>query len=175
MSTDTNTESYDSAPAVGPRVDRGVGRQAPKRDLVDRLRQVHLVMSWGAAEDLLREAADEVERLRLALLTADRGIAEAARAERLYREAEALIVGEWTAMLYAPRDGTKVELLIEHRTWWTAHKCSPDESRMWRATCEGQWIDHNGGGWTWAGMSGTPIGWRPLKTPNAKLTGQGGA
>jgi hypothetical protein len=59
---------------------------------------------------------------------------------------------QWRAMLYAPRDGTKVELLIEHRTWWTAHKCSPDEARIWRAT--------------WAGMSGTPIGWRPLKTPN---------
>lgn len=79
----------------------------------------------------------------------------------------------WRAMLYAPRDGTKVELLIEHRTWWTAHKCSPDEARMWRAICEGQWIDHNGGGWTWAGMSGTPIGWRTLKTPNAKLSGLG--
>lgn len=73
---------------------------------------------------------------------------------------------QWRAMLYAPRDGAKVELLIEHRTWWTAHKCSPDEARMWRSTCEGQWIDHNGGGWTWAGMSGTPIGWRPLKAPN---------
>lgn len=77
---------------------------------------------------------------------------------------------QWRAMLYAPRDGSKVELLIEHRTWWTAHKCSPDESRIWRAVCEGQWIDHNGGGWTWAGMSGTPIGWRPLKPANAKLT-----
>lgn len=69
---------------------------------------------------------------------------------------------DWKAMVYAPRDGTAVEMLIEHRTWWTAHKCSPDEVKIWRAVCEAKWIDHNGGGWTWEGMAGTPTGWRTL-------------
>ena len=68
----------------------------------------------------------------------------------------------WRAMAYAPLDGTKVLLLVRHRTWWTAQKCSPEDAGIWEAECEGQWLDHNGGGWSWAGMSGTPIGWRPL-------------
>lgn len=67
---------------------------------------------------------------------------------------------KWRAMAYAPLDGTKVMLLIRHKTWWTAHKCDPASAPIWEAECEGHWIDHNGGGWTWAGMAGTPIGWR---------------
>ena len=68
----------------------------------------------------------------------------------------------WRAMAYAPLDGTKVLLLIRHRTWWTAQKCNPEDAGIWEAECEGQWLDYNGGGWAWEGMAGTPIGWRPL-------------
>lgn len=60
-------------------------------DLVQRLRE-----RGDGYEELeeLDEAADEIERLRLRLMTAERGEAEAARAEKLYRDAESLIVGE---------------------------------------------------------------------------------
>lgn len=72
----------------------------------------------------------------------------------------------WRAMAYAPLDGTKVLLLVRHRTWWTAHKCNPEDAGIWEAECEGQWLDHNGGGWSWEGMAGTPVGWRELARPN---------
>lgn len=44
-------------------------------------------------------------------------------------------------------------------------KTQPPENwwEVSEAECEGHWIDFNGGGWTWAGMAGTPIGWRALK------------
>lgn len=70
---------------------------------------------------------------------------------------------EWRAMVYAPLDGTKITMLIRHTTWWAAHKHDPAKANIWEAECEGHWIDFNGGGWTWAGMAGTPIGWRALK------------
>jgi hypothetical protein len=73
---------------------------------------------------------------------------------------------EWRAMVYAPLDGTPVVLLIRHSTWWAAHKLASKDEGIWQASCEGHWIDHNGGGWTWRGMAGTPIGWRPLSKPN---------
>lgn len=70
---------------------------------------------------------------------------------------------EWRAMAYAPLDGTVVVLLIRHPTWWAAHKLNPSHAGNWQAVCEGHWIDHNGGGWTWSGLAGVPIGWRRLR------------
>ena len=83
-----------------------------------------------------------------------------AEIERLRAERDALRA-MWRAMAYAPLDGTRVKLLIRHQSWWAAHKAGSDES-IWKAVFEGHWIDHNGGGWTWSGMAGTPIGWKPL-------------
>ena len=131
--------STDKAPktiAASSRLDRGVGRLEPERDGVDALLR-------------LCDEHDAVYGHGILLTTTIR--------KRL--------LDQWRAMLYAPRDGTNVELLIEHRTWWTAHKCSPDEARMWRSTCEGQWIDHNGGGWTWYGHAGTFTHWKPMPAP----------
>ena len=93
------------------------------------------------------DAANEIEELR----------------EALSAPATAPEQKKWRAMVYAPLDGTKITLLIRHTTWWTAHKCDPAKANIWEAECEGHWIDFNGGGWTWAGMAGTPIGWRALK------------
>lgn len=70
---------------------------------------------------------------------------------------------EWRAMVYAPLDGTKVQLLIRHQTWWSARKKSAAAAEAWQATAVGQWVDHNGGGWSWNGMAGEPVGWRPTK------------
>ena len=65
----------------------------------------------------------------------------------------------WRAMAYAPTDGTEIELLIRHQSWWSAKKCGEDLSR-WEGPCLGQWLDFNGGGWSWRGHMGKPIGWR---------------
>lgn len=29
--------------------------------------------------------------------------------------------------------------------------------------CKAKWIDHNGGGWTWMGVAGTPVQWRAIE------------
>ena len=73
-------------------------------------------------------------------------------------QAELDAAPEWSAMLYAPRDGTEVDLLIEHLEWWTANKHGKGDG--YRLVCRGKWIDFNGGGWTWSGTAGNPIGWR---------------
>lgn len=68
---------------------------------------------------------------------------------------------DWQAMLYAPRDGSKIELLVEHREYWIALKAGRADG--YRQACEGHWVDFNGGGWSWMGTAGQPIGWRPLR------------
>jgi hypothetical protein len=78
---------------------------------------------------------------------------------------------EWSAMVYAPLDGTEIELLIRHHNYWTVLKVGgKDEAeKNWQGIVRGKWIDHNGGGWTWNGGAGSPIGWRPM--PSSAGTG----
>lgn len=64
----------------------------------------------------------------------------------------------WQPMPSAPKDGSYVELLLRHLNW---HYENPAARSMWQLVARAQWIDFNGGGWTWSGMSGTPIAWRP--------------
>jgi hypothetical protein len=60
-------------------------------------------------------------------------------------------------MIYAPLDGTEVELLLHHPN----HRYAKgDEKQRWEQVVRAKWIDFNGGGWTWRGMSGSPMGWR---------------
>lgn len=60
----------------------------------------------------------------------------------------------------APRDGTEVELLLRHMNF---RLCKTDEERSeWEQVVRAKWIDFNGGGWTWYGMAGSAVGWRPL-------------
>jgi hypothetical protein len=63
----------------------------------------------------------------------------------------------------APRNGTKIMLLIQHGNYWLADDAERDNWQQW---CVGKWIDHNGGGFTWHGISGTPVAWLPL--PNGE-------
>jgi len=58
----------------------------------------------------------------------------------------------------APKDGTEIKLLIEHEN---LKYCSAKDIPLWRAEVDGKWIEHNGGGWTWYGLSGTPVAWKP--------------
>lgn len=76
---------------------------------------------------------------------------------------------ELRAMLYAPRDGTEIEILVRHPSYYVAQKVG-STSEKWEGFCVAKWIDHNGGGWTWSGHYGTPEGWREL----AKDNGNGG-
>jgi len=80
--------------------------------------------------------------------------------------------GTWHCMTDAPRDGTEVELLVRHTNF---RFCKSDEERsMWEQAARAKWIDFNGGGWTWSGLAGSAVGWRPLAA-NASLEGCGAA
>lgn len=59
----------------------------------------------------------------------------------------------------APKDGTYIWLLIRHKNYDYA---GPSEREHWQGFFVGSWLDSNGGGWAWDGMSGTPIAWHPL-------------
>lgn len=67
---------------------------------------------------------------------------------------------EWRAMLYAPQDGTEIELLIHHTN---RRYAKPDERPQWEQVVRAKWINHNGGGWTWHGMAGWCQGWRAAR------------
>jgi hypothetical protein len=65
---------------------------------------------------------------------------------------------EWRAMDSAPKDGTKIQLIIRHENYRYART---DEDRdRWEQEVEAHWIGHNGGGWTYHGMMGQPTQWR---------------
>lgn len=70
-------------------------------------------------------------------------------------------VPAWLAMADAPRDGTHIWLHVRH----AMYRCAkPEQRHMWLQICPAQWTTFNRGGWTWHGLSGTPIGWRPRAT-----------
>jgi len=71
---------------------------------------------------------------------------------------------DWQPLSTAPRDGTKVRLLIWHHNY---HYASPDKKSEWERVVVAQWINFNGGGWTWSGMAGTPQAWRAMPTVEA--------
>ncbi|PZQ44864.1 MAG: hypothetical protein DI551_09185 [Micavibrio aeruginosavorus] len=58
----------------------------------------------------------------------------------------------------APKDGTEILILFRHESY---KFCKPDQREEWEQLCRAKWIDHNGGGWTWEGICGHPIGWIP--------------
>lgn len=68
----------------------------------------------------------------------------------------------WRPIETAPRDGTRVLLWCVHAH--AAYSADP-VSEGWAACVLGQWINHNGGGWTWHGLCGRLTHWRPLPPP----------
>lgn len=62
---------------------------------------------------------------------------------------------KWFPIETAPKDGTDVMLLIRHKNY----ELHP--SPKWEEAVIGYWTDHNGGGWVWHGLYGTPVLWRP--------------
>ena len=67
----------------------------------------------------------------------------------------------WCPIETAPHDGTEVEIRIVH---FMAAAFDDPVSEGYIATCKAKWIDHNGGGFTWRGIAGTPSQWRPLSS-----------
>ena len=78
----------------------------------------------------------------------------------------------WERTDTAPKDGTEIELLIRHHNY--TYCCKQADRSKWQGVVRGKWIDHNGGGWTWMGMCGHVMAWRPLPA-NVELTGAGTA
>jgi hypothetical protein len=84
-----------------------------------------------------------------------------------FAECEAQLEGfrkGWQPMLTAPLDGTEIEILVRHPTYWLCLKSQAPVAaeQLWQQTVRGQWIDHNGGGWSWRGLAGSPVGWRAI-------------
>lgn len=75
--------------------------------------------------------------------------------------------GQWNFdMEAAPRDGTRIVAWCRHQYWQYAK--TDEERAPWEGPVIAHWIDHNGGGWTWYGHSGTFIAWMlapPLPSP----------
>ena len=74
-----------------------------------------------------------------------------------------LFGGGWGAPNYRPPTNMDVELLITHTNYKYAK--TDDEKKMWQGVVKGKWIDFNGGGYTWHGLSGAVSAWR--MPPNA--------
>lgn len=128
------------------------------------------------AEKLLREAMEIVSvehrhwmrhDASLPVACTQCALAERIRAHLATPAQPAASVGDgWLPMLTAPLDGTEIELMIRHHTYWTALKVNKHEAEtQWQGVYKGKWIDHNGGGWTWHGLAGTQVAWRPLPAP----------
>jgi hypothetical protein len=66
----------------------------------------------------------------------------------------------WLAMPGAPKDGTLILLLLRHVNW---HYAAPHEKATWEEAVRASWTNFNDGGWTWRGMCGEPIAWRPTE------------
>lgn len=72
---------------------------------------------------------------------------------------------KWQPIETAPKDGTWIIAWCVHQnSQWS--KAPVGEG--WEAPVLAQWIDHNGGGWTWNGLCGQFTHWMPL--PKAPVT-----
>lgn len=76
--------------------------------------------------------------------------------------------GAWRALGDSPKDGSEVELLIVHQN---ALVSSDPVAEGWIQIVRARWIDHNAGGWTWYGLAGLVMAWRPTTTAPTEASG----
>lgn len=123
-------------------------------------------MNSPTISDVERQAREALERLqferehnsfhRTATITDDTlDLVEEALSQKSERE-------EWQPIETAPKDGSMILAWCVH-----PHAEVVPDAEEYRCAVVTRWIDHNGGGWTWYGMSGRFTHWRPLPAPPA--------
>lgn len=76
------------------------------------------------------------------------------------------LTGGWRDIESAPKDGTPILAWCVH-----PHARHATDDKDWSAAVITQWINHNGGGWTWNGLGGSFTHWQPLPSPPPPLPG----
>lgn len=66
----------------------------------------------------------------------------------------------WEPIDTAPKDGSLVDLRIVHIN---AAYTDRAKEQGWIATCPGQWTETPKPGWTWQGLGGRVVQWRPRR------------
>ncbi|HEY8359190.1 MAG TPA: hypothetical protein VIL30_17210, partial [Ramlibacter sp.] len=143
----------------GERIERIAG---PVRALLNRREPLNLltrVINYGYQE-VAREGFPDWTPAQFVEMFCDthRGCTPATVISRI--EFSYDLLDGWEGMHTAPKDGRAIELLVRHSTWWSAR--GTDDQDSWQCPCPGQWLDFNGGGWSWSGHMGVAIAWRPL-------------
>ena len=92
---------------------------------------------------------------------------------REHQSGETTVRVPWRSLEDAPLDGAEVELLIRNGAYFDEFKLHGKEcaERLWQGIVRAKWIDHNRGRWTWTGIAGSPLGWRPLFRPTREMAG----
>jgi hypothetical protein len=72
----------------------------------------------------------------------------------------------WEPIESAPRDGRDVLIWVVHPNAQYADTVAAKSD--WQGPVVARWIEHNGGGWTWHGITGRFTHWRPLPAPPAE-------
>lgn len=68
----------------------------------------------------------------------------------------------WQPIETAPKDGTMILAWCEHIN---AKYAKNAVAEGWAGPVVANWINHNGGGWTWHGLAGQFTHWMPLPEP----------
>ena len=124
--------------------------------LADELARLRTAFSEGMTRGGLASEHHERSEALTSFLWSNLDAIEAA-----LRRTPRSVSGLWQPIETAPKDGTFILAWVEHpHRRFNSHR--PDD---YNGVVSAKWIDHNGGGWTWHGISGTVTRWQPLPEP----------